>query len=109
MAKRKVIDYDTLDKLCAIQCTGEECAAVLGIDYDTLNRRVKQDTGKKFTEYFAEKGSIGKVSLRRRQFNMAESNPTMAIWLGKQYLGQADKQEINQTAQVEIVKIVDDI
>ena len=30
-----VIDYKTLEKLCAIHCTGEECAAILGVDYDT--------------------------------------------------------------------------
>jgi hypothetical protein len=32
----------------------------------------------------------GLASLRRKQFAMAESNATMAIWLGKQYLGQKD-------------------
>ena len=30
------------------------------------------------------------MSLRRTQFKLAEKNPTMAIWLGKQYLGQRD-------------------
>lgn len=28
---------------------------------------------------------------------MAEHNATMAIWLGKQYLGQSDKQESTMT------------
>ena len=31
------------------------------------------------------------MSLRRLQFRMAEKSPAMAIWLGKQYLGQTDK------------------
>lgn len=30
------------------------------------------------------------MSLRRSQFRIAETNATMAIWLGKQYLGQKD-------------------
>lgn len=94
MAKRKVLDYKTIDKLCEMQCTGEEIAGVLGIDYDTLNRRLKQDTGKKFTEYYKVKSAAGKASLRRRQYAMSADNPTMAIWLGKQWLGQKDKQEI---------------
>lgn len=34
----------------------------------------------------------GRASLRRYQFDMAKKNPTMSIWLGKQYLGQQDKQ-----------------
>ena len=37
----------------------------------------------------------GKRSLRRIQFKLAEKNPTMAIWLGKQYLGQRDNIEVN--------------
>ena len=30
------------------------------------------------------------MALRRSQWKMAERNATMAIWLGKQYLGQKD-------------------
>lgn len=34
------------------------------------------------------------MSLRRTQFKLAEKNPTMAIFLGKQYLGQRDNIEV---------------
>ena len=34
------------------------------------------------------------MSLRRTQFKLAEKNPTMAIWLGKQQLGQRDNIEV---------------
>lgn len=89
------LDYNTIDKLCAIQCTGEEIASVLNIDYDTLNRRIKQDTDMSFTEYFIKKAGNGKASLRRRQFELAANgNVTMLVWLGKQYLGQSDKSDI---------------
>ena len=67
---------------------------MLGMSYELLNQKLKAEKGMGFLEYFAEKRGAGKASLRRRQFEMAKSNPTMAIWLGKQYLGQADKQEI---------------
>tara|TARA_R110002074_G_scaffold365659_1_gene539438 strand:+ start:1095 stop:1490 length:396 start_codon:yes stop_codon:yes gene_type:complete len=88
------IDYKKLDAMCAIHCTGEECAAILGIDYDTLNRGLKREGHKGFTEYFKQKGANGKMSLRRKQFDHAMSgNATMLIWLGKQWLGQVDKQE----------------
>lgn len=92
------IDYKTLDKLCAIQCTGEECAAILGIDYDTLNRRLKEDGEGGFTDYYAQKAAGGKVSLRRKQYQKAvdEGNPAMLIWLGKQWLGQKEPERLEQ-------------
>jgi hypothetical protein len=54
------------------------------------------------------------VALRRKQFELAESNPTIAIWLGRQYLAQTEKIEhigdpdnpIRLAGQIEIV-IVD--
>jgi len=90
-----VVDYDIVDKLCEIQCTGEEIASVLGIDYDTLCAAIKRDHKQTFSEYFNIKRKAGISSLRRMQWKGAESgNPTMLVWLGKQYLGQADKQEL---------------
>ena len=90
----KEIDYKKLDAMCAIQCTGEECAAILNIDYDTLNAGLKRDGHVGFSDYFKLKGANGKMSLRRKQFEQATSgNSTMLIWLGKQWLGQAEKSE----------------
>lgn len=87
------IDWEKLQKLCFIHCTGEEIAGIFEIDYDTLNRNIQYKYGFGFADYFKRYSAGGKASLRRRQFQMAESNPTMAIWLGKQYLGQTDKAE----------------
>lgn len=89
-----VIEYSKLDAMCAIHCTGEECAAILGMDYDSLNKALKRDGHGGFTDYFTQKGANGKMSLRRKQYDQAMSgNSTMLIWLGKQWLGQADKIE----------------
>lgn len=101
MARPRVeIDYNTVDKLCHIQCTGEEIAAVLNIDYDTLQRTIRRDTKMRFTEYFKQKANGGKASLRRMQWKAAENgNTTMLIWLGKQMLGQADKQNLELTGK----------
>lgn len=97
---RTEIDYDTVDKLCHIQCTGEEIASVLGIDYDTLQRAVKRDHKVNFAEYFKQKANGGRASLRRMQWKAAESgNTTMLIWLGKQMLGQTDKQQTELTGK----------
>ena len=81
--------------MCAIQCTGEECAAILDVSYEHLNNQLKKDGNGGFLDYFKQKGANGKMSLRRKQYDLASSgNPTMLIWLGKQWLGQADRQFI---------------
>ena len=88
------IDYTKLDAMCAIHCTGEESAAILGVDYDTLNRALKRDGNGGFADYFKLKGAGGKMSLRRKQYDQAMSgNSTMLIWLGKQWLNQSEKIE----------------
>ena len=84
------INWELLDQLLGIFCTGEECASVLNVDYETICRAIKREKKMGFEEYSAIKKGSGRASLRRRQFRMAETNPALAIWLGKQYLGQTD-------------------
>jgi hypothetical protein len=104
------IDFTTVDKLCQIQCTQEEIASVLNVSVDTLERRCKEINSITFAEYSAQKRQGGKMSLRRKQMEVAMAgDKTLLVWLGKQYLGQADKQEIggpdggDLKLQVEIV------
>lgn len=101
---RKEIDFNELEKLCNIQCTAEEAAAWFGVSPDTIDRRLKEEYGIGFAEYFKQNRDIGKISLRRKQFQAAMSgNTSMLIWLGKNQLGQSDKQEIQQeTVQINI-------
>ena len=42
-------------------------------------------------EVYQQKSSNGKIRLRRYQLQLAEKSAAMAIWLGKQWLGQTDK------------------
>jgi hypothetical protein len=99
--KKIQVDWELVDNLCQIQCTGEEIASTLGISYDTIERRCKEDHKEKLADYIKKKAEGGKASLRRMQYKAAEKgNPTMLIWLGKQYLGQSDKQEVNATHTV---------
>jgi hypothetical protein len=97
MARPQIaLDYKTLDGLCKLQCTGEECASVLEISYDALTDALRRDGHDGFPEYFKKMGSGGKASLRRMQWRAAEGgNATMQIWLGKQYLSQTDKTDLN--------------
>lgn len=92
MATNKQINYEILDACCRSQCTGEECAAALEIDYDTLNAALKRDGNVGFTDYFKKARCGGLVSLRRAQFEKAlEGSVPMQIWLGKNYLDQKDQ------------------
>ncbi len=89
-----VIDWDEFDKLCHIQCTLAEVALWFNCDMDTIEAACKREKGLGFSEYYEQKRGRGRVSLRRKQFQLAiEGNVTMLIWLGKQYLGQSDKSE----------------
>ena len=99
MARPKIkIDWKQVDQMCAIHCTGEEQAAVLGIDYDTLNSACKRENKKSFSDYFKQKSASGKMSLRRRQFTSAlDGNSTMLIWLGKNILNQSDSSSDDAT------------
>ncbi len=91
---KKHIDYDTLAKLCSILCTGEECAGILGLTYETLNIKLKEEGHGGFQEYYKRYSAEGKASLRRLQWKSANNgNVTMQIWLGKQILDQSDKKE----------------
>ena len=93
---KKEIDYTTVEKLANIQCTQEEIASFLGISSRILLR------DEKFKELFAKGRENGKMSLRRIQWKHAEKNTTMAIWLGKQYLGQKDVIEASAKGETKI-------
>ena len=83
------INWEDVRKLSLLQCTENEIASFLGVSVDTLLRR------KEFCELHKKGMEEGRMSLRRLQWKKAQDgNTTMLIWLGKQYLGQSDKQEL---------------
>ena len=88
------IDEDQFKALCNIQCTLVEIADWFKCSEDTIERWCKRTFDMSFADTYKKFSVGGKISLRRYQMKMAETNVTMAIWLGKQYLGQTDKQEI---------------
>jgi hypothetical protein len=80
------IDAKLAYNLGKIHCTEAEMEVLLGADAITVRNRYQD---------IIDKGRAdGAMSLRRKQINTAlAGNPTMLIWCGKQYLGQADKLE----------------
>lgn len=91
---RKEISQRQFEHACSLQCTKSEICAFFDVTDKTLENWCKRTYKKGFSEVFAEKRQIGRMSLRRSQMKMAETNPTMAIWLGKQYLGQRDNRDV---------------
>lgn len=105
MGRRKIVfddkQFSSVEYMAMIHCTGEEIAGVMGVDYDTLNRIIKDKYKMSIPEFLKAKGSNGKMSLRRAQWKTAEAgNVSMLIWLGKQWLNQNDRQEIT-TANID--------
>ena len=88
------MDKELFEKLCGIQCTLEEISGVMDVSMDTIERWCLREYKAGFAEIYKSKSATGKISLRRHQFKLAEKNATMAIWLGKQYLGQRDTIEV---------------
>lgn len=88
------IDEEQFKGLCSIQCTLQEIAAWFKCSEDTIERWCKRQFKLSFAEAYKKYSVGGKISLRRYQFRMAEHNATMAIWLGKQWLGQKEQQGI---------------
>lgn len=91
---KKELNQEEFEKLCMIQCTEVEFCAFFEVCKNTLNRWCNDTYGMNFCDIFELKRGIGKISLRRTQWQLAEKNVAMAIFLGKQYLGQTDEHHV---------------
>lgn len=87
-------DYEQVKALAGMQCTYAEIAAVLKTSEDTITRRIKDDPI--FAEALKGGKENGKASIRRMQYTTAKAgHAAMQIWLGKQYLNQSDKNDLD--------------
>ena len=104
------IDWKKVNQYLQAQCDGTGIAGILGIHPQTLYNKVVEKYGKQFnisnfTEYQKIKRAEGLELLRAKQFDiLMAGNTTMAIWLGKQLLGQKD--QVETTLLVPQVKLL---
>lgn len=96
---RKELDQSQFEKLCGLQCTQEEIAGFFDVSTDTVDRWCKRTYDANFAEVYKNHSGRGKIALRRYQMHLAETNASMAIFLGKQYLGQKDIQNSDDKLQ----------
>ena len=82
-----IVDEEKVELAASFGNTYEEISTLLDVPAELLR--------KSYSHYY-RKGRDAMVDrLRKAQVNAAMSgNPTMLIWLGKQYMGQADKSEV---------------
>lgn len=96
------IDMDRVEAMMRIHCTKDEISSVLGMSTRTLDRRLKEMGEENFDTLYKKNRAHGNASLRRMQWRQADNgNTAMQIWLGKQYLGQQDKQQVEHQGEID--------
>lgn len=108
----KEIDWTIFENLCQLQCIQTEIASCLKISDDTLRSRAIAHYGMdNYSDIYKRFSESGKCSLRRNQFVLSKKNAAMAIWLGKQWLGQRDydKSEKIENALLTLTHILQEI
>lgn len=91
------IKISAIRSLSKLQCSDREAAAHFGVSLKTWQELLRIDT--KAREAWEEGREHGKTSLRRKQFRLAETSAPMAIFLGKQYLGQNEVQVLEHSGR----------
>lgn len=82
------ISLEEVKKLGALNATQAEIAGWFGCSLATIEKRLKQA---RYRDAYEAGLALGRLSVRRKQMEMLDKgNATMAIWLGKQLLGQRD-------------------
>ena len=104
---QKQIDRDQFEKLCGMLCTQEEIAGFFNCSPDTIERWCKREYNETFAVIYKKHSAKGKISLRRMQFKLAEKSASMAIFLGKNYLGQKDVIEQTITEIEDLTPLAD--
>ena len=85
-----------ITKLAGLMCTDEEIAAMMSDEHESIvvDTLLNENNKATFLECKIKGQATGKASLRRNQFKLSETNAAMAIFLGKNWLDQKDKQEV---------------
>lgn len=101
---RKNVDFVKLATICQYPLTNEDIATLMDLSVDTIDRECKRVYGLGFADYKTQKQASTRKTILAKQLEVAKAgNVTMLIWLGKQYLGQTEKQEIK--AAVSAIRI----
>ena len=78
-----------MDRMAKDQCKHRTIAEALGVGREALR--------KNYLPRLLQKGAEGRTELQADQRAMQSKQPSVAIFRGKNYLGQTDKQEIEHS------------
>ncbi len=102
-------EFAQFEALCNMQATVEEIENVLDIRHETLDRLCKEHYGVGFSQAYKKYADGGRLSLRRYQLELAKRNAAMAIWLGKQYLGQKEPEQLVANRDIEDLTVLGEL
>lgn len=112
----KEFDKKTFVDLVGLDCDQKEICWFFRDDtgkpanIDTLSRWCKREFGMTFQEYSREnKGMAAKIKLRQNQLKLSERSAVMAIFLGKNLLGQRDDPQVDTAAGNELLQSLADL
>lgn len=103
-----VIDWNEVERLLMERTPKTEIAATIGVSRACLEERALVDQGMKWAQYAGKFKAKVNIKLRTAQNLMALTVPTVNIHQGKQYLDQADKQELKISVQDIVQAIMTD-
>jgi len=96
--KKYIVDKNELEKLASYGCSVNDCAEFFNCPPNIIS--------KSYSEIYTKGFNSLKKRLRMSQLQLAfKGNATMLIWLGKQYLEQSDRQEIDLSGKLKFEKI----
>lgn len=97
-----IVDWEIAEELARIHCTKDEMAAVLKITTELLDTDCQRKFKIPFAQWYQKFSSQGKMSLRRKMFEVAHSgNVTMLVWLSKQHLGMKEPAVVLASSKIE--------
>lgn len=100
--KEDLIDIKQFEQMVKMQMTDEELQEFFGVNSGQLYKWVKKVYKVKSPLVQIKKlRAQGKRVFLAMQWKLAEKNPAVAIWLGKNYFGQTDESESSSKAEIE--------
>lgn len=89
-----------LEELAALNCTHHEAACWFNVSDETMDELLKLPN---FREVWRRGKGMGKIKLRRKQFELAEKNSPMSTMLGRQLLGQTDPSDTGAGSRITVL------
>lgn len=116
MARPRIeLNKKDFEGLLAIGCSLPEIVAFFenkmgtSVSEDTVQRWCKREYNENFAVVADKKRELMKITLRRNQLRLSEKSASMAIFLGKNYLGQKDSiEQVVSKDSAEALKMLTD-